>query len=69
MIITTIGVKSITQTVVGIYFLTIEYSGSRIKDINLGLNLIHIKVNRESITSAKIIYIINSQKIKIANQI
>ena len=69
IIITTIGVRSKTPMVVGIYFLTDEYKGSRTKDINLGLNLIHIRVNQESITSASMIYIISLQSIKSVNQI
>jgi hypothetical protein len=61
----TIGVKSIGQIVVGIYFFTILYNGSIIEDKNCGLIFNQNIWSHDKIISAKIIYFISVKNIKI----
>lgn len=61
----TIGVKSIGQTVVGIYFFTFLYIGSIIEDKNSGLIFNQNIWSHDKMISAKIIYFIKVKNMKI----
>ena len=60
---TTIGVKSIGQILVGIISFIFLYKGSMISEINFGLIFIQNMDNQDKTTSAKTIYLIISKNI------